>query len=871
MGRMARGKLRVYLGAAPGVGKTYAMLGEGHRRADRGTDVVLGFVESHGRVLTEQMAEGLERVPRHRIDYRGTAFAEMDTDAIIRRRPEQVLVDEIAHTNVPGSRNAKRWEDVEELLDAGIDVITTVNIQHLESLNDVVESITGIKQRETIPDEVVRRADQIELVDMSPEALRRRLAHGNVYPPEKIDAALGNYFRTGNLTALRELALLWVADRVDEGLESYRADHHIATPWPARERIVVAITGGPEGETVIRRAARIAARGAGGELLAVHVARSDGLMDAPPQTLGHLRTFVESLGGTYHQVVGDDVATALLDFASGVNATQLVVGSSRRNRFQHLFRPDVAAIITPRSGDIDVHLVSHEHVGKGRLTGPSQSLSRGRILTSWVLAIIGPPALTGLLATTRDAHSLPTQMLLFLTLAVANALVGGIAPALVSAILGSLALNYFFTPPFHTFTIAQPENALALVIFVLVAAAVASVVGLAATRTSQATRARAEAATLSTLAGNVLRGEGALEALLTQARETFGMTSAALLERQVGEDSQVPRVHGEPAEHFRRAERWRCLGSVGPEPAVRPSDADVDAAISDSLVLALRGRSLPAADRRVLEVFADHAAVVLERRRLAEQAAQARKLAEANRIRTALLAAVSHDLRTPLAGVKAAVSSLRQTDVELSEDDRAELLAGIEESADRLDRLVTNLLDMSRLQAEAVRPLLRDVSVDEVVSAALIGVPPDAVKVQLTEALPAVNVDPGLAERAVANIVENAVRHNPAGQPVLLAASALRERVEIRVVDRGPGVPDAAKPRIFEPFQRLGDAPGGTGVGLGLAVARGFAEALGGSLDAEDTPGGGLTMVLSVRAAGGVPALRGPADQNHPDASGVAT
>ncbi|MEQ7004885.1 sensor histidine kinase KdpD [Actinopolymorpha sp. B17G11] len=833
---MARGRLRVYLGAAPGVGKTYSMLGEAHRRADRGTDVVIGYVECHGRVLTEQMTKGLELVPRRHLTYRGRIFTEMDVDAIIRRHPEQVLVDEIAHTNIPGSRNAKRWQDVEEILDAGIDVITTVNIQHLESLNDVVESITGIRQQETIPDEVVRRADQIELEDMSPEALRRRLAHGNVYPPEKIDAALGNYFRTGNLTALRELALLWLADRVDEGLVKYRADHHIEQPWPARERVVVAVTGGPEGETVIRRAARIAARGAGGELLAVHVARSDGLADASPSALGRLRTLVESLGGTYHQVVGDDVASALLDFATGVNATQLVLGSSRRNRFQHLLQPDVASLVTPRSGDIDVHLVTHEHVGKGRLVPPRRELSRRRLVGSWLLAVFGPPLLTAGLAATRDAHDLATEMLLFLTLAVGVALIGGVLPSLVAAVVGALLLNFYFTEPYHTLIISRPEHLLAVLIFPLVAGAVASVVGLAARRTSEAARANAEAATLSTLAGNVLRGEGALEALLEQARESFGMTSAALLERSSGD-----------------GDGWTCLGSVGADPASSPAESDADAALTDSLVLTVRGRALPAADRRVLGAFADHLAVVLERSRLAEEAGRARKLAEANRIRTALLAAVSHDLRTPLTGVKAAVSSLRQTDVELSEDDRAELLAGIEDSADRLNRLVSNLLDMSRVQAEAVRPLLREVRVDEVVPAALIGVPPDSVKVTLPEDLPTVRVDTGLIERAIANVVENAVRHNPAGTPVLLTASVLRDRVEIRVVDRGPGVSDAEKDRIFEPFQRLGDAPSGTGVGLGLAVARGFAEAVGGSLDAEDTPGGGLTLVLTLPAPGRSP------------------
>ena len=338
-----RGKLRVYLGAAPGVGKTYAMLGEGHRRAERGTDVVVGFVETHGRQHTAEMVEGLEVVPRRTLAYRGTTFEEMDVDAVLARRPKVALVDELAHTNVPGSRNAKRWQDIEELLAAGIDVITTVNIQHLESVNDVVEKITGVPQRETVPDAVVRAADQIELEDMTAEALRRRLAHGNVYAPEKIDAALSNYFRAGNLNALRELALLWTADRVDDALQQYREKHDITGTWEARERVVVALTGGPEGETLIRRAARIAARSSGGDLLAVHVARSDGLSGASQGALAAQRLLVESLGGTYHQVLGDDVPQALLAFARAENATQLVLGDSRRPSLARLFSPGTAA------------------------------------------------------------------------------------------------------------------------------------------------------------------------------------------------------------------------------------------------------------------------------------------------------------------------------------------------------------------------------------------------------------------------------------------------------------------------------------------------------------------------------------------------
>ena len=303
-GSAGRGQLRIYLGSAAGVGKTFAMLGEGHRRAERGTDVVVAFVETHGRPHTAALVEGLEVIPRARIAYRGSSFEEMDIDAVLARRPEVALVDEFAHTNVPGSRNEKRWQDVQELLDAGIDVISNVNIQHLASLNDVVEKITGVPQRETVPDAIVRAADQVELVDMTPEALRRRMAHGNIYPAEKIDAALTHYFRAGNLDALRELALIWLADKVDEGLQRYRAAHGIQETWEARERVVVALTGGPEGDTLIRRAARIAARSSGGDLLAVHVTKSDGLTGADPAALAAQRRLAESLGGTYHQVVG---------------------------------------------------------------------------------------------------------------------------------------------------------------------------------------------------------------------------------------------------------------------------------------------------------------------------------------------------------------------------------------------------------------------------------------------------------------------------------------------------------------------------------------------------------------------------------------
>ena len=837
-GLMRRGVLRVYLGAAPGVGKTFDMLSEGRRRQERGTDVVVGFVETHGRIHTAELLEGMEIVPRRTMSYRGTEFTEMDLDAVLARAPKVALVDELAHTNVPGSRHEKRWQDIDDLLEAGIDVISTVNIQHLESLNDVVESITGVKQRETVPDEVVRRADQIELVDMTPEALRRRLAHGNVYAPEKIDAALANYFRVGNLTALRELALLWLADRVDDALEAYREQHDIADSWPARERVVVALTGGPEGETLLRRAARMVRRRAGGELLAVHVSRGDGLAGASPAALAHQRELVESLGGSFHTVVGDNVPEAILDFARGVNAAVIVIGVSRRPRWKAMFGEGVGAAVTRLSGPIDVHVVTHEEAaGRGdRLPTRAEALGGRRRLAGWMLAVLGPVVLTVILTSLVGDHALSTDLMLFLALTVGVALIGGLWPALTVAVVGSLLLNYYLTPPVHTWTIADPENALALVVFVLVAVAVASIVDVAARRTVQAAHSRAESETLSVLAGSILRGENTVLAVLGRLRETFGMTSATLLERA---DERAP---------------WRQVAASGPSPCSTPEDSDVEVMVSPTLALAMRGRVLPADDRRVLEAFAAQAAVVLDRERLRQQAGEARQLEQGNTIRTALLAAVSHDLRTPLASIRAAVGSLRQTDVKWSADDEAELLATVDVATTRLERLIDNLLDLSRLQTGAVRPLTRPVSLDEIVPRATEGLPRDRIRIDVRETLPLVNTDPGLMERVVANIVENALRYGPQDLPVVVSASDFGHAVELRVVDRGRGVPDEAKAKMFESFQRLGDSRTGEGVGLGLAVARGFVEAVGGTLLAEDTPGGGLTMVVSLPTADGTEA-----------------
>jgi len=841
---MRRGRLRIYLGAAPGVGKTVAMLDEGRRRLARGTDVVVGLVETHGREHTAEMVEGLEVLPRARSEHRGAALDEMDLDALLTRLPAVALVDELAHTNVPGSRHEKRWQDIDELLDAGIDVISTVNVQHLESLNDVVESITGVVQRETVPDEVVRRADQIELVDMSPEALRRRMAHGNIYKAEKVDAALANYFRVGNLSALRELALLWLADRVDEGLEKYRADNGIDSSWPTRERVVVALSGGPEGETLLRRGARIASRGAGGELLAVHVARADGLSGPALPTLATLRRLTDELGGSWHTVTGEDPAEAILDVARGVNASQVVIGSTRRKRWRTLVVPSTTEEVITHSGDIDVHVVTHSFAAGRGWRVPRAALPQRRVRLGYAAAILGPLLLTGLLVLLPQDPDLPLTVPLYLLATVLIALLGGIGPAIVGAVTSSLLLNWFFLEPVRTLTISQPENAIALVVFVVVAVVVAFVVHTSARRAERAVAAQRESAALAELTHTLLGSTDQMTVLLEHAVDMFGAQRARVVRRATPED---------PAE---------VVAEVVSHTAVAPDDAKVPeepasaegeqthATADDEHDLVLVGAAVPADRQRLLAAFATHAGAILQRRTLQRAAGEAAALARDSSARTALLSAVSHDLRTPLAGIKAAIGSLRSSEVTFSAEDEAELEAAIEDSADRLDALIGNLLDMSRLQAGALVATPRPVDLGEVVPAAVAALSePHRVDWSLDPAARVVMADPGLLDRVLGNVVENALRHQPPPGRVRVSTSGLGGRTQVRVVDTGPGVPESARERIFLPFQRYGDAPSGDGVGLGLAVARGLAEAMDGEVSAEETPGGGLTMVIELPGA----------------------
>jgi K+-sensing histidine kinase KdpD len=706
--RNTRGELRIYLGAAPGVGKTFAMLSEAHRRAERGADVVAAAVDTHGRRKTAELLEGVEAVAPRYLDYLGSRVPELDVEAVLARGPQVVLVDELAHTNTPGSKNHQRWQDVQELLDAGITVISTVDIAHLESLSDVVAQITGTEPQETVPDSVVRQASQIELIDIAPEALRRRLSHGNVYSSNMVDAALSNYFRSGNLTALRELTLLWLADQVE-----------------ARERVVVAVADDPGSKTLVRRVARI---------------------------------------------------------AGSISPTE-------------------------------------------------------RRVESWLAAVVVPAVICAVVVISlHRVEATSGSSALFFVGVLLVALLGGIGPAVLSAVLSGLLLNYFLIAPRHTFAIAEPDAAVTEAVLLVVAIAVAVLVDSAAKRAREASRASREAELLTLFAGSVLRGAD-LETLLQRVQETYSQRAVSMLRQRADDKGYV-------------------VASVGNSPCTAVDAADTAIEVGDDeFWMLMAGRKLAARDRRVLSAVARQAAGLVRQRELAEEAGRADAIVAADELRRSLLSAVSHDLRTPLAAAKVAASSLRAEDVDFCPEDTAELLATIEESIDQLTALVGNLLDSSRLAAGVVHPELRRVYLEEVVQRALVSIGGGAtgfmrsgidwVKVGVDGAV--VMADAGLLERVLANLIDNALRYAP-GCVVRVNAGRVGDRVLVDVIDEGRGVLHGSEEHLFEAFQRLGDDDNTSGVGLGLSVARGFVEAMGGTIHATDTPGGGLTVVVDLAA-----------------------
>lgn len=820
-----RGQLHIFLGAAQGVGKTYAMLEEGRALRAQGRDVVAGIVQTHGRAATKELCAGIEMIPTTNVLHNGILVPELNLPAILARRPQVVLVDELAHTNVPGAKNEKRWQDVAELLNAGIDVISAVNVEQIESLHDVATKITGLTPTETIPDEVLRAPAQIKVVDLDPKELSKRLASGLIFPPERIDAAISSYFRLGNLIALRELALLWLAGEVDQDLIDYRDAHNIAEAWPARERVVVAITGGAGSETLLRRGARIASRAAGGKLFVVHVSTEDGLRAPRSTNLPWLRTLTEQLGGTYHQVVGADITNELIGFAKSVNATQLVIGSSRRKTIKNaLFGSALSSNVVRRAGDIDVHLVGLDE-GTSPLNLPPKrgSLSARRRAAGFILAIIGFPALTGLLYLTRSPGSVTVDVLTYQLFVVVVALAGGLWPALLTAFLSGLTLDFLFVEPYETTTVSDGYHLLEFLIYIAVAVLVSLIVDRAARKTRIARRAASESELLQTIAGSVLRGEGAIQALLDRCREAFSLERLELLcgtkvlasSGEIGADDELTRI-------------------------------DLDA----GHYLEFYGGDLTRTDQRLLAIITAQLNNILEHQQLQETAQELKPIAASDKLRGALLSALSHDLRRPLASATAAITGLQTAGSALSEQDKAELIDTADESLQALATLVRDLLDVSRINTGVIKPLSIVTDPGGIVIAALdeLGATPSEVEI-LIDTDAQLIADPALLQRVVVNLLDNALRFTPPNIPVRIAVNKFHDTLEIRVIDRGPGVGKERQESIFNAFQRAGDTDNTTGLGLGLALSKGFTEAMAGKLSAETTPGGGLTMVLTLPAA----------------------
>ncbi|MFJ9367099.1 DUF4118 domain-containing protein [Nocardia sp. NPDC101769] len=829
----ARGNLRIYLGAAPGVGKTYSMLEEGRRRRGRGTDVVIGFVETHGRARTADQIQDLPVIPRRICTHRGMTVEEMDIDAVLARRPAVALVDELAHTNAPGSRNAKRWQDIEEMLAAGITVVSTLNIQHLESLNDVVAQVTGITQRETVPDAVVRAAEQIELVDMTPEALQRRMIHGNIYPPSRIDAALGNYFRIGNLAALRELALLWVADRVEEGLDDYRLRHGITQPWETRERVLVAVTGHPDDEPLVRRGARMAAR-LRGELLAVHVRELDATIQARPPALDHLRALTADLGGSFTEITGNDVPSALLAFAATENATQLVLARSRRGWLRRWLHGSITYEVLRRAGPIDVHIIATPareppSLPKAAHPGHPVRMPPHRRRLAWALGTAGIAALATALSPLRTVMGLPGALLCLLLAVVAVTVLGGWRPGLTAAVIAWLAADFFFTEPVYSLYIADTTDIAALIVFLAVVAVVSVLVDRLARQTLQAARARAEAETLVRLAGQTVdAGARALPDLLADLRRTFGADNAAVLVRDNNS--------------------WHPLVTDGSDPPQEPKEARFAAELGGGAVLTLSGPTLSGEDARLLGPFVTQLRLALERVRLEGEASGAAALAESNALRARLLEAVSRDLCTPLDTIKAAATSLLSPETAGDRDSTMEVHRTIDTEVDRLTHVVANLSDMSRLQAGALPLTMTDTDITDVLRRAVNGLTNagSAIAIEARE-LPAVRTDARLLERAITNVMVDAQTWSPPGHTVRVQGGVSGDRVEVRVIDQGPGIPPEYRRQTFEPSQQhTTNGSRARGLGLDLAIAQGFTRALDGELTVEDTPGGGTTFVFSL-------------------------
>ena len=860
--REARGRLKIFLGAAPGVGKTYAMLEAAHQRVADGVDLVAGVVETHGRRETEALLQGLELLPARHVEYRGHNFREMDLDALLARRPKLALVDELAHTNVPGSRHVKRWQDVEEILAAGIDVYATLNIQHLESLNDVVEQISGVKVRETLPDSVLSKADEISLIDLPPDELIKRLHEGKVYVPEQARRAITNFFSPGNLTALREMALRHAAERVDAQMVDYMRAHAIPGPWPARERIVCCLDERVDASRLVRVTKRAAERrGAAWVAATVETSSSHTLSDAEKDRLAQALRLAEQLGGETVVLQGDDVVSAVLDFAADRNATQIVVGRARTRRWR--LGKSVTEKLIDRAGEFNVFVVGGEDEETQAPAIRSRRPTKPADWRGYVFALVATTAATGLGFLIDQWLPVANISVAYLMAVLVVATRAGLKPAILSSICGFLAFNFFFTEPRWSFAISDTQNILTIVFFLIAAVIVSNMASRLRTQV-EATRESARRTSNLYDFGRKVTAAATLDdvlwAVVHHVAATIHGKSLVLLPSEQGlkiaagypPEDQLDDKSAAAAEWA-----WTHAKPAGRGSATLPASLwlflplkTARGAVGVAGVQMMEDADLPSPEQtRLLETLADQAAIAIERTTLVADIETARLATERERLRSALLSSLSHDLRTPLVSIMGAASSLIDYDDKLDSDSRHDLAQTIQDEAERLNRFVQNLLDMTRLGAGALKPKADWADLRDVVGAAVERARrltrAHLIRVDIDPRMPLLCIDPILIEQVFFNLLDNACKYAPVETAVKVWARLTPDHIAIEVADQGPGIPAEDREKVFDMFYRVAQSDSQTaGTGLGLAICRGIIEAHGGTIRAEPGLHGAGTCIL---------------------------
>lgn len=858
--RRGRGRLTIFLGYAAGVGKTYAMLSTAHQRKEEGVDVVVGYVETHKRAETEELRIGLEEIPTKEVDYRGVALREFDIDTALARKPEKIVVDELAHTNAPGSRHAKRYQDVEELLAAGISVYTSLNIQHIESLNDVVAQITGVQVKETLPDRILDEADEIKLVDLPPEELQQRLREGKVYIAGQASRALEKFFRLGNLNALREIALRQTAERVGEKMRTYMETHAIPGPWHAEERVLVCLGPAPTSEHLVRSARRLADE-LHGDLLAIYVETGthNRLDDAGRQEVRDSLQFAEELGAKITVLPGASVADTILSFAARHNITKIVVGKTIRPPWLEKFRGSLVDYLIRHSGNVDIYVVS------GATAESKPGRVREKAPIEWrdyafAAALIGLATLFGIPLRTQVE---PTNLaMLYLLIIMFVAIRFGRGPSLFAVIMGVLTFDFFMVPPYNTFAVSDLNYLFTFATLFVVSLIISSLAARA--------RDQAEVALKRTLITTELydftrdlAGATDLDGILMQIakhmRQTLDAEVAIFLPQgrdlvfHTGSSSFQPGPEEQATAYW--AFQHETPAGQGTETLSGTRGRYLPLKTTHGTVGVL-GLQLPktpdhveAEQTRLLDAFCTQAAVAIERLHLEDQARRVEVMAETEKLQTALLNSISHDLRTPLVSITGALTTFQENE-QLKGAARTDLLQTALGEANRLNRLVGNLLDMTRLEGGAVKPIHQSVDLREIIEVALeeykerLG--NRKVEVSVPSDLPFVNVDPVLIGRALGNLVENAVKYSPTGSPLAVSAASRDGWVELEIADSGPGIPIDELVMVFDKFHRVNRPNQLGGTGLGLSISKGLVEANGGKISLANLPQGGLAVTISL-------------------------